>query len=100
MQKHANTQNQKANSEPLDYVTIFKNKLPNLEVKELNLMVKQLNYLCLNYDPYNMDDKSIEVKNILNQFKLNEFAQSPFGFTNILLQLLDKLDNEIKRRIH
>lgn len=60
----------------------------------------KLNYLCINFDPYDSMEMSSEIENIITEFKLNEFLSNPFEFTNVVLQILDKLDNEIKARKH
>ncbi len=77
----------------------FQIKLENLNKEQLDLMVKKLNFLCLNYDPYQLD-MGQEVENIINEYELSSFTSNPFEFTNILLQMLDKTENTIKSRVH
>jgi hypothetical protein len=76
----------------------FENKLKEMSKNELDLVIKKLNFLCHNFDPYD-DHKSTEVENIISEFELDEFTSNPFEFTNVLLQILDKTENNIKTRV-
>lgn len=82
-----------------DHLQVFEEYINKLGKKELELVIKKLNYLCLDFDPYLME-KSTDVENTLNEFELNSFCSNPFKFTNILLQMLDKTENLIKSREH
>ena len=68
----------------------FENKLKELNQDELNLVIKKLNFLCHNFDPYD-DHMSTEVENIINEYELDTFTSNPFEFTNVLLQILDNV---------
>jgi hypothetical protein len=82
-----------------DLIYRFEIHINKLGKKELDLVIKKLNYVCLNFDPYGQEP-SIEVDNIMMDYELNEFTSNPFDFTNILLQMLDKTDNLKKSRAH
>ena len=92
--------NQTTHEEKFNFITEVISDFSNYNLQELKLAHTKLNFLCINFDPYAADEKSNEVENILNEFKLNDFIANPFEFTNIVLQILDKLDNEIKNRKH
>lgn len=82
-----------------DLICRFDKYIIKLGRKELDIVIKKLNFLCLNFDPYDQEP-SIEVENILNEFELNDYLTNPFEFTNIVLQMLDKTDNLKKSRVH
>ena len=83
----------------VDLVKTFQNSLVHMDQTKLDLTIKKLNFLCLNFDPYSLT-MSTEVENIINEYKLLAFTTNPFHFTNIVLQILDKTENEIKSRVH
>ncbi len=76
----------------------FENMLKNMESGQLDIVIKKLNFLCHNFDPYD-DHMGVEVENIINEFGLEDFTSNPFEFTNVLLQILDKTENIIKTRV-
>ena len=80
-------------------VKSFEENLLKLDKQELDLVIKKLSFLCLNYDPYDSDIED-EVENIINEYQLEEYTSNPFEFTNIVLQILDKTENIIKSRVH
>ena len=77
----------------------FEQSLQSMDVKSLDMVIKKLNFLCLNFDPYS-DFKSTEVENIITEYNLEPYCSNPFEFTNIVLQILDKTENFIKSRVH
>ena len=82
-----------------DLISRFEIHINKLGMKELDLVIKKLNFVCLSFDPYG-HEPSNEVENIMLDYELNEFTTNPFDFTNILLQMLDKTDNLKKSRAH
>ena len=88
---------QKASTQ--ENVPFFKINIQKLTKKELDLLEKKANYLCLNFDPYDMN-MSDEIKEIIKEFELEQACQNPFTFTNTVLQILDLIENEKKRRVH
>lgn len=82
-----------------DLINRFEQHINKLGKKELDLVIKKLNYVCLNFDPYGQEPTT-EVENIMNDYELTQFMSNPFDFTNILLQMLDKTDNLKKSRVH
>lgn len=104
MEKQLNSSLPRRPSEKEDLVNCFTNEIQKLSLKKLSLKLGQLSYLAENFDPYqgvyNGLDISVELLNILNEFKLNEYTKNPFEFTNILLQLLDLTQEEAKKRSH
>lgn len=77
----------------------FEEYINKLGKKNLDLVIKKLNYLCLDFDPYQLD-RSQEVQNIIDEFELEHFCSNPFDFTNTVLQMMDKTENLIKSREH
>jgi len=98
MQKDVQKQN--FTSENSDPVSLFQLNIENQSMKDLNLTQKKLNFICHDFDPYNQESTSIEVKNILNEFHLESYTENPFQFTNILLQLMDNLEQLIKSKLN
>ena len=78
----------------------FKDELQKRSRQELDLCLKKLNFLCLEFDPYQCDHLKIEEENILKEFDLIETIKNPFEFTKIILQMLDNLETELKNRSH
>lgn len=78
----------------------FQDHLAKLGRKELSLVQKKLNYLCLEFDPYNDTELTDEESNIIEEYELSDYVGNPFAFTNIVLQMLDMLEAEIKSRSH
>lgn len=78
----------------------FQEHLRRLGKKELALVQKKLNYLCLEFDPYNDMELGDEESNIIEEYELSDYVGNPFAFTNILLRMLDMLEAEIKSRSH
>jgi hypothetical protein len=88
-----------ANGDRKDHLQRFEEYINKLGKKNLDLVIKKLNYLCLDFDPYQLE-KSTEAQNILDEFELEQFCSNPFDFTNVVLQMLDKTENLIKSREH
>lgn len=82
-----------------DHLHRFEEYINKLGKKNLDLVIKKLNYLCLDFDPYALD-KSTEAENILNEFELDQFCSNPFDFTNVVLQMMDITENLHKSREH
>tara|TARA_Y100000385_G_C13022156_1_gene606683 strand:- start:21 stop:338 length:318 start_codon:yes stop_codon:yes gene_type:complete len=82
-----------------DHLQRFEEYINKLGKKNLDLVIKKLNYLCLDFDPYALD-KSSETENILDEFELDQFCSNPFDFTNVVLQMMDVTENLIKSREH
>lgn len=78
----------------------FKSYIQKVGRKELGLVQKKLNFLCLEFDPYQDDELSDEEKNIIEEFELSGLLGNPFAFTNVVLQMMDALEGEIKSRSH
>lgn len=77
----------------------FETSIKSMDSKALKMVIKKLNFLCLNFDPYS-EHMSTEVENIINEYDLTPYTSNPFEFTNVVLQILDKTENIIKSRVH
>ena len=78
-----------------DYVVSFEKTL--LEIKsvvEIELIMKKLQFLGLNFDPF-QNEVGSECEQIMNQLKITEHMKNPYLATNILLRLLDKTEERI-----
>lgn len=73
----------------------FKFETENLSKKELQTAFAQLNFLCLNYDPYQPENMTSELKEIINKFNLESTLSNPFDFTNSVLQYLDSIETQL-----
>jgi hypothetical protein len=83
----------------LNPVENFIATLGSLSTKELKTTEMKLKYLCDNFNPFDQYISN-ETENILNEFSLMNFTKNPYEFTNILLQLIDKLENQIKSKLN
>lgn len=78
-----------------DYVVSFeKNLLEIKSVVEVELIMKKLQFLGLNFDPF-QNEVGSECEQIMNQLKITEHMKNPYLATNILLRLLDKTEERI-----
>ncbi|MBC74931.1 MAG: hypothetical protein CME64_02860 [Halobacteriovoraceae bacterium] len=100
MEKRTLSNNADSTKDSAELVQKFKKHVSGLGKKELELTQKKLQYLCLEFDPYQSDDLSNEEENIINEYELENSLSNPFEFTNIVLQMLDALETEIKSRSH
>ena len=83
-----------------DLVQNFKFEIQDKSQIELRTVFNELNFLCLELDPYNSDDLSTEEKILLDKYNLEQYLGNTFEYTNVVLQLLDFLQNKIKGRLH
>lgn len=83
-----------------EVILLFINELRIRSLKSLSLIQKKLNFLCLEFDPYSQADMPQEVESILNEFNLMEYIENPFEFTNIILQMLNHTELELKKRMN
>lgn len=100
MNSNITTNDSNNSGQALETIKNFKDELSKKSLDGLTTILKKLNYLCLNFDPYNNLHLRQEEENILNEFELKEYLNNPFHFTNIILQMLDKTESEIKARKH
>jgi len=78
-----------------DYVVSFeKNLLEIKSVVEVELIMKKLQFLGLNFDPF-QNEVGSECEQIMNQLKIADHMKNPYLATNILLRLLDKTEERI-----
>jgi hypothetical protein len=88
-----------AHGDKLDHLQRFEDHIKSLGRKNLDLVLKKLNFLCLDFDPYS-DGMSQEAENLIEEFELSSYCSNPFDFTNVILQMLDKVENLKKSREH
>lgn len=100
MIKHNNEVTRSDQSQRAELIENFKVDIAKKSIAGLKVLSKKLNFLCLELDPYNNLDLSTEEENILAEFGIREFLNNPFEFTNIVLQLMDQVETEIKKRAH
>jgi hypothetical protein len=100
MDKHNGQQIQAEQNLKIEFLEKFKSEIKAKSRDGLKTLIKKLNYLCLELDPYNSLDLSIEEENIINEFEIKEYLSNPFEFTNMILQLLDHVEAEMKTRSH
>ncbi len=61
---------------------------------EVELLMKKLQYLGLNYDPF-MPEVTDECQQVMDSLGLTEHLKNPYQATNILLRLLDKTEEQL-----
>ena len=75
-------------------VTFEKNLLAKNDVLEVELLMKKLQFLGINFDPF-QNDIGNECGQIMDQLGLSEHMKNPYLATNILLRLLDKTEERL-----
>ncbi len=75
-------------------VTFEKNLLTANDVLEVELLMKKLQFLGINFDPF-QNESSTECIEIMDQLGLTIHMQNPYLATNILLRLLDKTEERL-----
>ena len=79
-----------------DVLISFENQLESMTTfSEVELLFKKLQFLGLNFDPFQSEIES-ECVQILDQLKLTEQMKNPYLATNILLRLLDLTEEKLK----
>lgn len=90
-------QTQASGVTPEDYVVSFENNLALMaDVPAVEILMKQLQFLGLHYDPFGTEVVS-ECQQIMDQLGLTIHLQNPYLATNILLRLLDKTEEQLKK---
>jgi hypothetical protein len=76
--------------------TEFSKLNQSLTANDLSVRLKKLSFLALHFDPYspNLEDETI--KNLVQEFEMDQFISNPFQFTNQLLLLIDNTENDLK----
>ena len=75
-------------------VTFEKNLLAMQDVIEVELLMKKLQYLGINFDPFQGEVENACEK-IMDQLGLTTHMKNPYLATNILLRLLDKTEERL-----
>jgi hypothetical protein len=78
----------------------FDNELDDKDLELLRLDHQKLSYLCLNLDPFNCDELSFELENLLIEFNLSDDLKNPFEFTNSVLKKLNHLEEQLKKKLN
>jgi hypothetical protein len=80
---------------PESFVVSFEKKLlESMDVLEVELLMKKLQFLGLNFDPF-QNESNTECTEIMNQLGITTHMQNPYLATNILLRLLDKTEERL-----
>jgi len=75
-------------------VTFEKNLLHLNDALEVELLMKKLQFLGINFDPFQNEIGS-ECSQIMDQLGLTNHMKNPYLATNILLRLLDKTEERL-----
>lgn len=75
-------------------VKFEKDLLDMRDVLEVELLWKKLQYLGINFDPFQNETES-ECERIMDQLGVSEHMKNPYLATNILLRLLDKTEERL-----
>lgn len=77
------------------FLISFENNLLQMnDLDEVELLMKKLQFLGINFDPFQQDIGN-ECGQIMDQLALREHMQNPYLATNILLRLLDKTEERL-----
>ncbi len=75
-------------------VTFEKNLLLMNDVVEVEMLMKKLQFLGINFDPFQNEIGS-ECVQIMDNLGLTDHMRNPYLATNILLRLLDKTEERL-----
>ena len=75
-------------------VTFEKSLLVMNDVVEVELLMKKLQFLGINFDPFQTKTEN-ECEQIMEQLGLTDHMKNPYLATNILLRLLDKTEERL-----
>lgn len=82
------------------YVASFERNLASLEqAAEVELVMKKLKFLGLNYDPFG-PEVTDECKAVMEGLGLTPHLSNPYQATNLLLRLLDKTEERLNELKH
>lgn len=77
------------------FLASFENNLLNLkDLNEVELLMKKLQFLGLNFDPF-QNEVGSECTQIMDSLGLTNHMKNPYLATNILLRLLDKTEERL-----
>jgi hypothetical protein len=92
LQKQASNEGQSSHEAFL--VAFETNLLKMKDILEVELLMKKLQFLGLNFDPF-QNESGNECGQIMDQLGLSEHMKNPYLATNILLRLLDKTEERL-----
>ena len=75
-------------------VTFEKNLLAMQDVLEVELLMKKLQFLGVNFDPFQNEVENV-CSQVMEQLGLTNHMKNPYLATNILLRLLDKTEERL-----
>ena len=75
-------------------VTFEKNLLSMKDVLEVELLMKKLQFLGLNFDPF-QNEIGYECVQIMDSLGVTDHMKNPYLATNVLLRLLDKTEERL-----
>ena len=78
----------------------FENEIEKLDLEGLKLVLKKLNFLSFEVDPYDVTNLKSEEQNIMNEFKLMDSIANPFEYTNKVLKMIDLVESKINIKYH
>jgi hypothetical protein len=92
LQKQTTSTHQESHEDFL--ISFEKNLLEMKDVLEVELLMKKLQFLGINFDPF-QDEIGNECTQIMDQLSLTQHMKNPYLATNILLRLLDKTEERL-----
>jgi hypothetical protein len=82
---------------PESFVLSFEKNLAQMtELTAVDLLMKKLKYLGLNFDPFDPNVSS-ECQEVMDNLGLTDHLKNPYLATNILLRLLDKTEEQLNK---
>lgn len=83
-----------------EFISSFETKVEKMGKKGLEQLTTKLTFLCNSYNPYDNLDLTQAEENIIHELGLEYHLSDPFHFTNLVLQMMDKVENKLKQKIH
>lgn len=82
---------------PENFVAQFEARLRAMtQAEDVELLYKKLQFLGLNFDPFDPESSS-EVRDVIANLGLAEQFRNPYQATNLLLRLLDKTEEQLNK---
>lgn len=91
LKQSRNSQDRRDN---LILVSFEKKVLEIKNILELELLMKKLQFLGVNFDPF-QNEHGNECKQVLEELDLSEHLNNPYHATNLILRLLDITEERI-----
>jgi hypothetical protein len=83
-----------------EHNSIVNSLLKASSLQEWLLHKTRLEYLALNFDPFEVHEISSEARQIISYYQLGPILNDPYKFTSLLLLWLDQVDQNLSHDQH